>query len=139
MKFDNYTEYEKIMAMANMVGVIPCEDENREWRIFVNDNEKGHRPHFHLQLYNASTNKSEFDTKISIEEPVYVDGGKAVTAEVRDELAWFLAQPKRGKRGTFNTSNWAYLADLWDGGINNEESDVEVMPDYNLLPVRDYI
>lgn len=129
MKLDNTFSKQKpkveLYEMAR-VGIMD------EYEIFVNTDDSGRIPHFHIWDYSTKGNK--FHTCIKITKPEYFHHtGKEGTlnTKMKKELVKFMQAVCRNKH--FNT-NWEYVVSMWNDNNSIEEIDEQQpMPNYLLL------
>lgn len=103
-----------------------------EYEIFVNTDDSGRIPHFHIWDYSTKGNK--FHTCIKITKPEYFHHtGKEgiLNTKMKKELVKFMQAAPKNKN--FNT-NWELIIAMWNLNNSIEEIDEQQpMPNYLLL------
>lgn len=131
---DKYDELQGIEGMSR-IGELPMRGSSFE--IYVNTDDPGKIPHFHIRDKKDWT---FFHTCIKIASPEYFHHDTkldVLNSKEKKALDDFMHQPCKNRRyqdKLANMTNWDLVCLLWD--INN--SDVEIdegiqQPDYNLL------
>lgn len=108
------------------------------FEIYVNTNDAGKVPHFHMRDMNEW---DKFHTCIRIDAPEYfLHGTKQDTLSSKEKklLADFMEAPTRkalyDEHGN-RINNWQYVCMLWDDNNSDVVIDPEIkQPDYRLLP-----
>lgn len=124
-RYINNTSLENIYGMSR-VGTISSKGATLE--IYVNTNDAGKIPHFHLRDMNEW---NRFHTCIRIDKPEYFiheNKQDTLTTKEAKELNEFMISPTR--KPLFNEngqriSNWEYICMLWD----DNNSDVMISED----------
>lgn len=120
---------EEITEMAR-VGFL----NGSKYEIYVNTNDMGKIPHFHLR--DSATRGKEFHTCIEITKNKYFKHGNKtdmLNSSMRKDLALFMAS-KRKLYGGIEITNWQLVVFLW----NSNNSDVQIpentpMPNYTQI------
>ena len=103
--------------------------------IYVNTNDGGNIPHFHMR---DSEDWDKFHTFIQIEQPEYfLHGNKQDTLNSKQKSAlqeFMISKVKLKKYADKFTNNWELVCFLWDMNNSNISiSDDAEQPDYRLL------
>ena len=123
----------KFEEMAVRVGII----EKGNYLIYVNTDDKGNIPHFHV--VDDTTRGDIFNSCIQIEKAQYFTHGshndKLTNSKDRKALDEFLRQPFAKPK--FNGTNWEYIVMIWN--MNNSSTQVnEELEQPNYTTIKDY-
>jgi hypothetical protein len=120
----------KLEEMPVRVGII----EKGNYYVYVNTDDGGNVPHFHI--VDANTRGKQFHCCVKIEKSEYFDHGfktdKITNSKERKALDSFLREPFQ--KSKFNGTNWEYIVMIWN--MNNSDMDVDEelpQPDYTKL------
>lgn len=104
-----------------------------KYLVYVNTDDSGNIPHFHI--VDTNSRGEEFHTCVKIDNPEYFHhGNKTDTFNTRQlkELNNFLASPF--EKSKFHGTNWEYIVMIWN--MNNSSTVIEddaSQPDYTKL------
>lgn len=107
-------------------------DIHNEYRIFVNTDDPGYIPHFHI--WDFKTKGQKFHTCVKYESCEYFHHHckeDILNTKLKKELVSFLNKKSIVNKGK---TNWQIAIDLWN--MNNSKMKVDInqkMPNYKLL------
>ena len=123
----------RIYGMAQTV--IPVKIVNgKEYRVFVNDSERGHTPHFHFQIGSNPGKdkfKPDFESCISLTDAEYSKEHK-VQKVTADDAQWLDTMFRR-RHHKYDCTNWEFACYLWNNSLSNREYEFDAQPDYTQL------
>lgn len=136
-----YVDRDYIRAMA--MPIANNYDTEPNIRVFVNEDDHDHEPHFHVQVGKLINGKwkAEYETRIRLDKAEYYSSSKKDKRLPYEILEWIDSEMSRlNGRKLYNAdlSNWEVSCLLWNSSYTNKQfTPPNEQPDYSSLQIDD--